>query len=120
MATIQTYSANYPDLVGRRFIFSGSYVGPASYVTGGDPVQLSNFGLYIDDILSSGNLSVSGNYIVRAIPSEVNTSTGGTGGTGRPTWKLMWYHDCDTGNEVAAATNLSAEKFWISGFGGNH
>jgi len=97
----------YPDYIGRRFAFVGYGNGPASYVTGGDPVALSRYDNYIDDIAGDG-LTASGNYIARAI------SAAGP----RATFKLKWYPIATPGTEVSPGTNLSAEVLTISGFGG--
>lgn len=99
----------YPDRIGKRFAWCGVYVGPSSYSTGGDTVTLPTFNNYIDSIESSGGLSVSGTYIIRAIPSAAGN---------RATWKLKWYTAAAPQTEVTAATDLSAEKFLISGLGG--
>ena len=99
----------YPDRIGKRFAFAGSYTGPSSYATGGDPVTLNQFNNYIDSIESSGVLSVSGTYTVRAIPSAAAP---------RATWKLKWYAAATPQTEVTAAVDLSAESFIISGLGG--
>lgn len=103
----------YPDFVGRRQIFAGSGNGPASYVTGGDPTTLSNPRLYID-VLFGGVMTVSGNYVVYAVPSGVGI---------RQTWKLVWFHTTTVGGGVVgaqatAAANLSVEQIQIGGFCG--
>lgn len=108
MAQITLYKG-YPDRIGKRFSFAGTFVGPASYVTGGDPITLPGFQNYIDSISSNAGLSVSGTYIYRAIPS---------GSGARPTWKVKWYTAAAPQTEVSAATNLASETFNISGFGG--
>lgn len=97
----------YPDLIGRRSAFVGYGNGPASYVTGGDPVTTGQFGYYID-YLSSGVCTVSGTYYVLSIPS---------GAGPRKTWKVIWYTRGGT-TEVTAAVNLSAEQLQLGGFGG--
>lgn len=110
MALISLFKG-YPDRIGKRFAWCGSYAGPASYVSGGDPVQLPTFDNFIDSIESNGNLSVSGTYVVRAIPSAAGA---------RATWKLKWYTAAAPQTEVSAATNLSAESFILSGLGGTY
>lgn len=97
----------YPDFIGDRQAFAGSGTGPASYVTGGDPVTLQNPRRFID-VLFGGNLTLSGTYFVRAVPAAANERT---------TWKLKWYVT-STGSEVAAAVNLSAETIVLGGFCG--
>ena len=104
-----TLLSGYPDRVGKRFIWAGVYTGPKSYATGGDPLVIPPFQSQIDSIDSSGILSVSGTYIVRAIPSV---------GAARATWKVKWYTAAAPQTEVTAAVDLSAEKFLLSGKGG--
>jgi len=109
-----TLLKGYPDRIGKRFAFSGSGLGPASYVntgtatTSGDPVAIPAFQNYIDSILSGGSLSVSGNYYQRPQSS---------GAGPRATWVLR-YFVTSTNAEVANNVNLSAETFIVSGFGG--
>ncbi len=101
----------YPDLVGRRYVWAGSFVGPTAYVTGGVDVAIPIAQNYIDSIDSSGGLSVSGTYVYRALPS---------GPGPRATWKLKMYTAATPGTEVTNAVDLSAEKFSISGKGGKY
>lgn len=96
----------YPDFVGRRMIFTGDGSGPAAYVTGGDPVTLSNPRLYIDYIDSV--LSNSGTYSASSVKSGVGF---------RQTWKFKWFV-VSTGAEVAAGTNLSAQSIPVAGYCG--
>ena len=110
MAQVNLFKG-YPDRVGKRFIWCGSYTGPTSYVAGGDPIALPTFDNFIDSINSSGQLSVSGTYIIRAIESIAGA---------RATWKLKWYTAAAPQTEVTAATNLSAETFILSGYGGTY
>jgi hypothetical protein len=107
MSQIQYQHGEYPDLIGRRSCVVGNLAGPASYVTGGDPVQVGQFNYYID-LLISGALTVSGNYYGRAIPS---------GPLPRATWKMKWY-TAGTDTEVSANTNLSAETMIVGVIGG--
>ena len=104
----------YPDFVGKRQIFAGSGNGPASYVTGGDPVTLSNPRLYID-VLMGGVLSVSGNYVVYVVPSGVGE---------RQTWKALWFNATavhgTVGAQATAASNLAAEQVQLGGFCGQY
>lgn len=106
MTLISYQHGSYPDLVGRRSIFAGNYVGPKSYTTNGDPVTVGPFNYYIDWI--NGTLSVSGTYLVRFIPSAAGP---------RATWKAIWIV-VSTGLEVSNATDLSAETVIVGGFGG--
>ncbi len=106
-----TLLQGYPDYVGKRYIWAGYGTGPSSYATGGDSVSLPGFQNYIDSIDSSGILTVSGTYVVRAIPSL---------GGPRATWKLKWYTSATPQTEVTAAVNLSAEVLMISGKGGRY
>jgi|SRR5208337_1359773 len=106
MSQIAYQRGEYPDLIGRRSAFAGNLPGPASYVTGGDPVQFAQFNYYIDTI--HGTLSVSGNYLLRFLPS---------GPLPRPTWKAKWIV-VSSGLEAGPGTNLSAETAIVSGYGG--
>ena len=103
-----TLNQGYPDFVGQRAIFCGSAPGPSSYTTGGETLNVALFNFYIDCVDSSGAISVSGTYWGRAIPSATGA---------RATWKWKIYA-VGSFTEVSAATNLSAEKFVISGKGG--
>jgi hypothetical protein len=100
----------YPDRVGKRSIWVGSGNGPASYVGGSAPTDqiiINQFQFYIDAITEI-SVSVSGTYYAIAQPSVAGV---------RANWFLRYY-TASTGAEVSNATNLSAEKFIISGFGG--
>ena len=100
----------YPDRVGRRLVFAGSGIGPASYSQAtGDVIQPFAFQNYIDSI-DSGIQSVSGTFVAYARPSAAGP---------RQTWSLH-YFVVSTGAEVANAVNLSAETFVVSGFGGTY
>lgn len=106
-----TFLKGYPDYVGKRFIWAGYGNGPSSYVQvtatgGGDPIVLPRFDNYVDTC--GGGISVSRTYLVRAIPVAVGN---------RPTFRLQWVV-ISTGNEVAAAVNLSTEQVQLYGFGG--
>ena len=103
----------YPDFVGRRQLFCGNGNGPAAYVTGGDPTTLNNPRLYID-VLFGGVMTVSGNYVVYAVPAGVGV---------RQTWKLVWFHTTTAGGATVGAqatngANLSAEQLQVGGFFG--
>jgi len=105
---ILTFVNGYPDYVGYRQLFAGYGNGPASYVTGGDPVTLQNNRRYIDVLFSA--LTVSGTYLVRGIPAAAGE---------RQTWKVKWFV-VSTGAEVGAAVNLSAETVQMGGFCGQY
>lgn len=104
---ILNFNNGYPDYVGYRQLFLGNGKGPASYVTGGDPVTLVNNRRFID-ILFGGVLSLSGNHFVRAIPASIGERT---------TWKAVWFVT-STGAEVAAAVDLSGETVVMGGYCG--
>jgi hypothetical protein len=106
-----TLLPGYPDRIGKRFAWVGYAAGSASYATGGDSIVIPGFQNYIDIIDSSGGLTVSGTYYVRAIPSA---------GGKRPTWKLKWYAAVTPFAEVTNGTVLSAEIIQLSGFGGTY
>ena len=101
-------SALYPEFVGRRGLFVGTAVGPASYSqTTYDPVTLSKTPFYIDAFAGDA-LTVSGTYFVRFRPAATGT---------RQSWVAVWFV-VSTGAQVAAAVNLSAEKIQVGLFGG--
>lgn len=104
---ILTMVNGYPDFIGYRQAFAGYGTGPASYVTGGDPVTLQNNRRFID-VLFGGAVTVSGTYIVYAKPS--------TSGE-RITWNAVWYVAA-TGAQVTANVNLSGETVQMGGFCG--
>jgi hypothetical protein len=102
----------YPDYVGRRQIFAGFGNGPTSYTGGSSPtdtILVPRFQFYIDAIAEI-SISVSGTYYAIAQPSGVGP---------RATWYLR-YFTASTGAEVSNSTNLSAEKFVVSGYGGQY
>lgn len=101
-----TLNQGYPDRVGRRYIFTGSAVGPTLYTAGGELLNLGQFQNYIDNVFPAR--SVSGTYIGYGIPSAVGP---------KATWKFFIV-TASTGAE--ASGNLSAEKFVISGFAGTY
>lgn len=98
----------YPDYIGKRWAIAGFGSGPASYVTGGDPISVIRFGTYIDVLAPA--MSVSGTYIVYPVPNAVGN---------RATWKAKWVV-LATGVEVAGAVNLSAESVQLGGYGGQY
>jgi hypothetical protein len=75
-----TLLKGYPDFIGKRQAWAGYGNGPSSYVAGGDPIVLPQYGGYIDAVFGPV-YSVSGNYLVTPIPS---------GAGPRQTWKLKW------------------------------
>jgi len=77
-----TLLKGYPDFIGKRQAWAGYGNGPASYVQGGDPLILPQYGAYLDTIDSS-SLSVSQNYSVVGLPSGVGP---------RKSWKLKWLY----------------------------
>jgi hypothetical protein len=100
----------YPDKIGRRSAWCGTGTGPTSYTGGSAPtdqVLVGPYQFYIDAITEI-SISVSGNYYAIAQPSLAGV---------RAVWYLR-YFTASTGAEVSNSTNLSAEKFIISGFGG--
>lgn len=100
----------YPDRVGRRALWSGTGNGPKSYVGGNTPtdqILVGPYQFYIDSV-TEVSISVSGTYYAIAQPSVAGV---------RATWNLRYFTTA-TGAEVGNATDLSAEKFVLSGFGG--
>jgi hypothetical protein len=75
-----TLNPGYPDLIGRRFAWVGYGNGPSSYAVGGDQLFLPGYNNYIDAVFGP-SYSVSGNYQVTPIPSNVGS---------RKTWSLKW------------------------------
>lgn len=101
----------YPDLVGKRAIWCGYGSGPASYLGGvsaGDTITGLPFQFYIDSIFPA--VSVSGTYLVVAQRSVEGA---------RATFKLRWFTMVGM-TEVTNATDLSAQKVNLSGFGGSY
>jgi|SRR6185369_9840759 len=97
--------------IGQGKLLAVDHAGPKSYTTGGETLGSNNamtgismLGLaVIDNVLGSGNLSVSGSYWVVAQP---------TGKGERKTWKLLWF-TATAGvpalTQVSSAVDLSAE-----------
>ncbi len=101
-----TLQQGYPDNIGRKFAFCGSWTGPSSYSqTTQDPVTLPQYNNFIDSL--DGSLDSSGTHYVRAKPS---------GAGPRETWKLVWIV-ASTNAEVANAVDLSGKTIILSGFG---
>lgn len=105
---ILTFNNGYPDYIGYRQAFVGHGTGPASYVTGGDPVTLQNSRRFID-ILFGGATTLSGTYIVYAVPSATGE---------RIAWKAVW-RVAASGAE-AGAIDLSGETVTMAGFCGQY
>ncbi len=100
----------YPDRMGKRSAWVGSGLGPKSYVSGSTPTDTITglpYQFYIDSVCEI-SISVSGTYYAIAQPSVAGV---------RATWNLR-YFTASSGAEVSNATDLSAEKFILSGFGG--
>lgn len=100
----------YPDRIGRRAAWVGVGNGPASYVGGNTPTDQILVGVFQFQIDSVTDISISasGTYYAVAQPSVAGV---------RATWNLRYFTTA-TGAEVANGTNLSAQSFVISGFGG--
>ncbi len=108
-----TLLKGYPDLIGRRQAWSGYGNGPASYVTGGDPITLPGYKTNIDSI-GGGVSSVSGNYTVVPIPSSIGP---------RPTWKLKWLYagnqqGVDGVAQTVAGTGMTPGTYALTFTGG--
>ncbi len=100
-------TTGYVDIWGKHGAAAIDHTGKASYVTGGDVLTASRYGLRSLDYVDGGE-SFSGTYYVR----------GRAIGTGnRTTYKAVWYVTA-TNAEVAAGVNLSAEKVKLFAFGG--
>lgn len=74
-----TLLLGYPDYIGKRMALCGYGIGPASYVSTGDPVYFARYNNYIDILFPSQ--SVSGTYLVTPIPSSYGA---------RATWSVLW------------------------------
>lgn len=111
----------YPDKVGKRCVWAGTGNGPASYTGGSSPTDAITglpYQFYIDAIAEI-SISQSGTYYAIAQPSLVPIAATGSAYVANPraTWFLRYFTTA-TGAEVGNATNLSAEKFTLSGYGG--
>ena len=100
----------YPDRIGKRAAWVGSGTGPTSYTGGASPTDtITGFPYQFRiDSVTEVSISVSGTYYAIAQPSVAGV---------RATWALR-YFTASTGAEVSNSTNLSAESFILSGFGG--
>lgn len=101
----------YPAHASAKQFITCDHTGPASYTTGGETLGTTNLqtgvsfqGLAgIDNILSTGTLSVSGNYWVLAQP---------TGSGSRKTWKLLWFGSpSGSGSGVSGVTITAAGTY---------
>ncbi len=107
---VVTLFHGYPDRIGKRSAWVGTGNGPTSYTGGSAPTDTVTglpYQFYIDSVCEI-SISVSGTYYAIAQPSVAGV---------RATWSLR-YFTASTGAEVSNATNLSTEKFVLSGFGG--
>jgi hypothetical protein len=96
----------YPDFVGRRSIFVGSGVGPASpSATVGDPITLALPNYYIDAILEGS--STDGSTFIQAFPNGVGP---------RATWSCFYYSKATPTAPIT--TNLATTTFVVSAFVG--
>jgi hypothetical protein len=99
----------YPDFVGKRAIFVGSGLGPATASsTVGDPVSLDLPNYYIDSILSGA--STDGTYLIEGVPNSVGP---------RATWSLFYYA-VSAPTAPYAGTALATKTFVISAFVGQY
>ena|SRR6516162_5399103 len=111
----------YPDNIGKRQAWAGTGNGPASYTGGNSPTDtiiIDRFQFYIDSV-SEISISASGTYYAIAQPGTVPIATAGQSSLNNPrsTWFIRYFTTA-TGAEVGNSTNLSAEKFTLSGLGG--
>ena len=74
----------YTDIFGKHGAWVGDHTGPASYVTGGETLQATSFGLRSIDFSIAEDLSHSGNYAVEIL------SPVGSGGS-VATRTLRWF-----------------------------
>ena len=111
----------YPDYIGKRQAWVGTGNGPASYTGGNSPTDtlvIDRYQFYVDAITEI-SISASGTYYAMAQPSVIPIATASQGSLPNPraTWSIR-YFTTTNGAEVNNGTNLSAEKFTVSGFGG--
>lgn len=96
-----------------RDVFGGKnwgvcdYIGPTSYVQGGDgPIPTTPFSIYNTILNLNASGDQSNTYIVIPIPVQNNITT----------WRLVW-RTAATGVEVTAGTNLSAFTIRLEAIG---
>ncbi len=80
------------------------YTGPASYVTGGDPISANDVKLgRIEDIWPLSGLAIDGTGAIRHIIFDSDLG------------RMRWYDNADPHAEIAAATDLSGftTKLWV-------
>lgn len=111
----------YPDLVGRRRMYTAFGVGPTSYVqygvgppvVGGDVLTGLPFQTYIDSL--QGAYSSDGTIFAMPIPNATGP---------RQTWRFRYFNVSAStpgiGAEVTAATNLSTKNFQFFFIGGQY
>jgi len=108
---ILTMVNGYPDYIGYRQAFAGYGTGPASYVTGGDPVTLSNNRRFID--IAFPTITLDQSYFLVPYPAATGE---------RQVWTVKWYYAKSSlgtvWTEVSSGTNLSAETAQMGGFCG--
>lgn len=97
MATIDRSIGAYHDSSNARMRKIGGYVGPASYVAGGDPISPTDFGMGRIEHLDLG-VATNGT-LYRALVFLPNVATGGG--------VIRWL-DATNGTEIAGGINLSA------------
>ena len=94
----------YPSVFGNKKAEVFLYTGPATYVTGGDPIYASTFGWGGFDFINSGMLDSSGVYYLEPVFS----------GSGAKSVVNMKWIVAATGAEYAggiATANLTARLF---------
>lgn len=129
--------SGYPQSLGAKYMDRKDHNGPASYVQyvpgstpAGDIVNASDLGLggFDNYGMDFGGYSLSGTYIVIAKPAKTNAFSQGTatsGGSAATQFVMQWF-TCtggagsfgpNSGTEVSAAVNLSAEvvRFNVAG-----
>lgn len=92
MPTLSISAGQAKDVAGVHRRFIAQYTGPASYVTGGDPIAASDVGLGVLQLIKIANATDGTNF--RTIAYSYATG------------KAIWFVGT-TGVEVAAAQDLS-------------
>ena len=112
MTTILNEMLIQPQSLGEVFLSAREVTGPASYVTGGQPLSPQFFALLSFKVLISDHLSPDGTYFVRFV-----APAGSTFGTSSATQAYMKWFVTSTGAEVGNGTNISTEKVRVVAIG---
>jgi hypothetical protein len=90
----------YPVSLANRMFGVFDYTGPASYITGGDQITASDFGMSTIDFVLAAQLSLSGSYQFLVLyPTLGSLNVGAV--------TIAWY--LYAGAQVSPGTNLAGE-----------